>query len=58
MVMTGTVLLIFDVADGLTVGTAAAGSILVVIVLLAILPARRALRAPRHVDHPGRNRQI
>jgi len=47
VVMTGTVLLIFDVADGLTAGTIAAGSILVAIVLLATLPAQRALRTNR-----------
>jgi hypothetical protein len=54
LVMTGTVLLIFDVADGLTAGTAAAGSILVVIVVLAFVPARLALRASGSADSSGK----
>jgi hypothetical protein len=44
VVMTGTVLLIFDVALGLDGGLTAAAGVLLAIVLLAVLPARLALR--------------
>lgn len=44
VVMTGTVLLIFDVAEGLTGGATAAGAILAAILLLALLPAWLAQR--------------
>ena len=44
VVMTGTVLLIFDVAVGLDGGLTAAGGVLVAIILLAALPTRRARR--------------
>jgi len=45
VVMTGTVLLIFDVAEGLSGGTAAAVGVLVVLLLLATVPTRQARRA-------------
>ena len=45
VVMTGTVLLIFDVAEGLSGGTAAAAGVLVVLLLLATVPTRQARRA-------------
>jgi hypothetical protein len=44
VVMVGTVLLIFDVASGADVGTIAAVAVLAVIIVLAGLPAWRALR--------------
>jgi hypothetical protein len=44
VVMTGTVLLIFDVALGLDGGVLAGAGVLLVIVLLAVLPARYARR--------------
>lgn len=44
VVMTGTVLLIFDVALGLRGALLASGGVLLVIVLLAVLPARYARR--------------
>ena len=44
VVMTGTVLLIFDVALGLEGGATAAAGVLLVILLLAVLPARYARR--------------
>ena len=44
VVMTGTVLLIFDVAVGLDGGLTAAAGVLLAIVLLAALPARHARR--------------
>jgi hypothetical protein len=44
IVMTGTVLLIFDVAEGPVAGATAAALILLAILLLAALPARRAIR--------------
>ena len=44
VVMTGTVLLIFDVALGLDGGLAAAAFVLVALVLLGALPARHARR--------------
>jgi hypothetical protein len=53
LVMTGTVLLIFDVAEGLTAGTAVAASVLVIILALAVLPARLALRAAGDPDRSG-----
>jgi hypothetical protein len=43
--MTGTVLLIFDVALGLNGGVTAAVFVLLAIVLLAVLPARHARRS-------------
>jgi Family of unknown function (DUF6328) len=45
VVMTGTVLLIFDVAVGLDGGVTAGAFVLLAIVLLAALPARRARRS-------------
>jgi hypothetical protein len=45
VVMTGTVLLIFDVALGLDGGVAAAAFVLLAIILLAALPARHARRS-------------
>ena len=45
VVMTGTVLLIFDVALGLDGGVAAAVFVLLAIILLAALPARHARRS-------------
>ena len=45
VVMTGTVLLIFDVAEGLSGGTAAAAGVLVVLLLLTVLPTRQVRRA-------------
>jgi hypothetical protein len=45
VVMTGTVLLIFDVALGLNGGVTAAVFVLLAIVLLAVLPARHARRS-------------
>jgi hypothetical protein len=53
VVMVGTVLLIFDVAGGDQVATIAAAAVLLVIVLLATIPARRALRVPTHPDGPS-----
>ena len=44
VVMTGTVLLIFDVVLGLGGGVAAAAFVLLAVILLAALPARRARR--------------
>jgi hypothetical protein len=52
VVMVGTVLLIFDVASGLDVGTVAAVVVLAVIVLLAAVPARRALRRQGQTSSP------
>jgi magnesium-transporting ATPase (P-type) len=51
VVMVGTVLLIFDVANGLNAGTIAAVVVLAAIVLLAGIPARRVLR--EHGNHVG-----
>jgi hypothetical protein len=53
VVMVGTVLLIFDVASGNQVAITAAVAVLMVIVLLATIPARRALREPTHPDSPS-----
>ena len=44
VVMVGTVLLIFDVANGLNAGTIAAVAALAAITLLAVIPARRLRR--------------
>jgi hypothetical protein len=53
VVMTGTVLLIFDVALGLDGGIAAAVFVLIAIVLLAGLPARHARRSSGDSASPG-----
>jgi hypothetical protein len=45
VVMTGTVLLIFDVAEGLSGGTLAAAGVLVVLLVLTTVPTRQARRA-------------
>lgn len=45
VVMTGTVLLIFDVAEGLSGGTLAAAAVLVVLLVLTTVPTRQARRA-------------
>jgi len=45
VVMTGTVLLIFDVAEGLDGGTLAAAGVLVVLLALTLLPAHQVRRA-------------
>jgi Family of unknown function (DUF6328) len=47
LVMTGTVLLIFDVAEGLRGGTAAAAGVVVVLVVLTLVPTHQARRARR-----------
>ncbi|MBA8795048.1 hypothetical protein FHX74_002676 [Friedmanniella endophytica] len=46
LVMTGTVLLIFDVAAGRTAGAVAAVAVVVLLLSLAVGPARVVLRAP------------
>ena len=48
VVMTGTVLLIFDVAVGLTAGLTVAVLVLLTIILLGVLPARHARRSERN----------
>lgn len=45
VVMTGTVLLIFDVAEGLDDATVAAVGVLVVLLVLTVVPTRQARRA-------------
>ena len=45
VVMTGTVLLIFDVAEGLEAGTLASAGVVAVLVVLTVVPAYRARRS-------------
>jgi hypothetical protein len=47
LVMTGTVLLIFDVAEGLRAGTLAGAGVVVVLLVLTVVPAYQAQRAGR-----------
>lgn len=47
LVMTGTVLLVFDVAVGTRGGTLAAAGVVVVLVVLTLVPRAQALRARR-----------
>lgn len=47
LVMTGTVLLVFDVAEGLRGGTLAAGGVVVVLVVLTLGPTYQARRGSR-----------